>query len=398
MRSGGGRGAFPGLTLLSSRRPVLVRGVVLLAGTIALVAVAVLTLRGDDARSCLPLDADPDAIGQAYLEPCPPTVRLRYNTFDPTGVVAEPGSYAFLISDGDATAAVTTFRQLLAESTVLRVNVADARGDSQAAFYDNVRAGDVVEWRQSDDCWARYLVAAPPIASAGAATREFEVKAYTYATWDWDCSGAVVAAGVLEIVWSPPVLARISTVARHGLYYLVGVSPNASLPPLPAWWPDFVLPDHVAAIRDLPCCDGVHPWWREAEVPEGWTLSRVTWGQETGSAGYTAWYANEHGEAGVRIVVGYWGSRAGTITVMRSDDEGEEAKRLWWLREARIVDGHHAIVSYRPPGWPDARSASARTRHRSDRVAPKRATVRCGHADVLRRRCGGSAPRRQRHA
>ena len=41
---------------------------------------------------------------------------FRYDTFDPTGAAASPGSYAFLMPDGQATSVVTTYEQLRTES------------------------------------------------------------------------------------------------------------------------------------------------------------------------------------------------------------------------------------------------------------------------------------------
>ena len=244
--------------------------------------------------------------------PTPPTRRARVTTYEG-------------LRDGTATA--------------LRIHETDADGVSRAAFLDTVEVGDLFEWRQAEDCFVRYQVTSMAAAS-GTSTREFGVKSFTDAYAG--CSGVVAVDGDRGIDWSPPVISSrtLTSPVRHGLYHLIpGSWAGATAEP--------VFPrcrDHVAAIRDLPCCDEPHPWWREAEVPEGWALVGVTWGGETDPTyGYSAWYRNEHGEAGVEILVGYWA----------------RAQYPWpfpvWadttlVREARIIDGHHALVEYSPLG------------------------------------------------
>ena len=210
--------------------------------------------------------------------------------------------------------------------------------------------GDLFEWRQAEDCFVRYQVTSVAAAS-GTSTREFGVKSFTDAYAG--CSGVVAVDGDRGIDWSPPVISSrtLTSPVRHGLYHLIpgswaGTTAEPVFPPLP---------DHVAAIRDLPCCDEPHPWWREAEVPAGWTLVGVSWGGETDPTyGYSSWYRNEHGEAGVEILVGYWA----------------RAQYPWpfpvWadtalVREPRIIDGHHALVQYSPAGL----------RHEPDRRLPE---------------------------
>ena len=83
---------------------------------------------------------------------------FRYNSFDRTGAAAAPGSYAFLMPDGQSTSVVTTYEQLRTESTVMRVNAKDEHGASWGDFYDTVAAGDRFELRETSDCWTRYHV------------------------------------------------------------------------------------------------------------------------------------------------------------------------------------------------------------------------------------------------
>ncbi len=92
----------------------------------------------------------------------------RYGAYDTTGAVATAGSYAFLKPDGDdSTTAVTTYEELRdGTTTSLLVHQSDAHGASQAGFYDTVEGGDVVEWREADQCWVRYRITATPARGA----------------------------------------------------------------------------------------------------------------------------------------------------------------------------------------------------------------------------------------
>ena len=254
------------------------------------------------------LKSNPEAVvemARSLFEPpnpLPPQTAFRYDRYDTTGAVAEPGSYAFLADPADTTSAVTTYEGLRdGSATALRIHETDADGVSRAAFLDTVEVGDLFEWREAEDCWVRYMVTSMPAAS-GTSTRAFGIKSFTDAYAG--CSGVVAVDGDRGIDWSPPVISSrtLTSPLRHGLYHLIpgswaGATAEPVFPPVP---------DDVAAIRDLLCCDEPHPWWRAAEVPEGWALVGVTWGGETDPTyGYSAWYRNEHGEAGVEILVGY---------------------------------------------------------------------------------------------
>ena len=196
-------------------------------------------------------------------------------------------------------------------ATALRIHATDADGVSRAAFLDTVEAGDLFEWREAGDCFVRYRVTSMAAAS-GTSTREFGVKSFTDAYAG--CSGVVAVEGDRRIDWSPPVISSraLTSPVRHGLYHLIpsswaGTTAEPVFPPLP---------DHVAAIRDLPCCDEPHPWWREAEVPEGWTLVGVTWGGETDPTyGYSAWYGTNTGKRASRFS---WGTGRVSSTRGRS--------------------------------------------------------------------------------
>ncbi len=269
--------------------------------------------------------------------------KFTYNRFDTTGAATAAGNYTFLMPDPNnagSTTAVTTSEQLRTESTLLRVNVTDADGVSLGGFYDSVAVGDLLEWRRTDDCWARYRVASVPGSPPRASTRQFGVRSFTDAYAG--CSAAVTVDGERQIDWSPPAISSrtLTSPVRHGLFHLIPTSwtGRSATPVFPT------VPDRVAAIRDLACCNGPHPWWREADVPEGWTLAGVTWGGATDPTyGYSAWYRNEHGDPGVEILVAYW---AGEQYPWPFPVWADRAL----VREPRIIDGRHALVEYSPAG------------------------------------------------
>ena len=81
--------------------------------------------------------------------PSEPPTTFRYDTYDTTGAVAEPGSYAFLADPADTTSAITTYEGLRdGTATALRIHETDADGVSRAAFLDTVEVGDLFEWRR----------------------------------------------------------------------------------------------------------------------------------------------------------------------------------------------------------------------------------------------------------
>ena len=215
---------------------------------------------------------------------------FRYNTFDPTGAAAAPGSYAFLMPGGQATSVVTTYEQLRTAASAMRVNVKDAHGASWGSFYDAVAVGDVVEWRQADDCWARYQVTSAPQAAGGAESREFGVRWVTYAYTG--CSGTVARGAAVRFAFEPPNLQSpdITVPVRHGLYllfphYWVGELEQTG--PLPEQSEGSTYSSDIDVARQ-------HPYWRDPELPAGWGLSSVEVGFE-GIDGYVAYYHDSLG-------------------------------------------------------------------------------------------------------
>ena len=101
------------------------------------------------------------AIAESLFTPAPPpeATTFRYDTYDTTGAVSTPGSYAFLSDPDDTSTVVTTYEALRdGTTTALLIHTSDAGGASRADVYDAVEAGDLFEWRQADDCFVRYTV------------------------------------------------------------------------------------------------------------------------------------------------------------------------------------------------------------------------------------------------
>ena len=279
---------------------------------------------------------------------------LYYDTFDTTGEVTAAGSYAFLKPDGDdSTTAVTTYEELRdGTTTSLLVHQSDAHGASQAGFYDTVETGDVVEWREADQCWVRYRITATRASTLGA-TRAFGIAWVTYAATG--CTGAAnwEAAPTATLEWSPPNVQTpdVTSPIRHGPFLLIprgwdGVlgarqppSPIASReasrdsgdpPPV---WPS----SDIEEIRR-------HPLWNEPDVPEGWTLYHAAASTDS------MWllYQDCCGKV-VEIQI----SQAIWLVPMHITSVGPNpVSGLIW--EAREIDGHPAVLKYTPTndtGW-----------------------------------------------
>ena len=261
---------------------------------------------------------------------------MRYDRFDPTGEASTPGSYAFLMPDGDATRAVETYEELRTESTVMRINTVDADGVTHAAFYEGVEVGDVVEWLQADDCWARYQVTSTP-AGAVASTRDLGVVWMTYAFTG--CSRAVPVDTLATIDWAPSnIQSPITIPIRHGPWQLVpsdwtGARENTVS--LPAQHPEESY--DVAAVRR-------HRLWREPDLPPGWRLRSASVGYE-GIDGVIATYVDAEGYIALTLQIRQlstfgrvWSATTGDLRAV--------------IVETRIIDSHPAYVRYSPTDDP----------------------------------------------
>ena len=274
---------------------------------------------------------------------------FRYDTFDPTGAAASPGSYAFLVPDGHATSVVTTYEQLRTEASVMRVNVEDGHGASWAGFYDEVAVGDVVEWRQADDCWARYRVTTAPQPAMGATSRAFGVRWVTYTYTG--CGGAVSANGNRTIDWSPPDVRSpdIAVPVRHGPWTLhspqwTGPVESTLRYPRPSTLPD---PDPETPMpfvtTDIAEARSTILLWREPTVPEDWTFSGASMGDPYGyDYGYIASFQTGSGLNHVSIHVFY--------SEWRPVFEVATGHQYAVQRELRTVDGRPALLIYSPTG------------------------------------------------
>ena len=257
--------------------------------------------------------------------PTPAPVVMRYGAPASDGVVDEAGEYAFLAADGSA---VTTYGGLRQDAARLVIHERDADGESWAAFYDAVAAGDHFEWREADDCWVRYFVDDAPPAPADAPVRVFGVRRYGYAYTG--CDGAIAATGERAWTWAPPGVRSpdVAVPVRHGPWLLV---------PRGDW--SGVLEDMVQ-VRSLAVggADGTawHPRpFPEPRVPEGWTG-----GVGIAPHGYLeGFYSDEEGFALlITIALRYY--------LPMYEYTGEGVGPDAYVQEIRIIDGRTALLRY----------------------------------------------------
>ena len=277
---------------------------------------------------------------------------FRYDTFDPTGAAAAPGSYAFLMPDGQARSVVTTYEQLRTESTVMRVNVKDEHGASGATFYGAVAAGDRFELREASDCWTRYHVT--NVTAPAGTYREFAIRPYAYAYEG--CSGAIAASAAVDYAWNPapPSKPDFTTLIRFGPWILDpghwpgGRFPNPVREPSApggrssGGWNNYSGDDPVGDLAAIKR----HPLWSEPDLPEDWRLYRAFTGNE-GQYSFCASYTPPEGGYGVTICIGYLDELPVHSGVSTTPDRDTVGKTIY---ELRIVDGHPVKLIYSPPG------------------------------------------------
>ena len=293
-----------------------------------------------------------------------PATTLLYGTYDATGAVTAPGSYAFLAEgeEGEATA-VTTYEGLRdGTATSLLIHQSDAAGTSRAEVYEGVEAGDLVEWKDAVDCFVRYRVAG---TSVDGAARQFEVRPETYA-FESCQSGSpgtdpvtVTTASALPLEQLGGTSLRDFAVV-HGMTQLVpprtllpggdaapdatvAVEPTRRIEPtaLALSVPEARTSD-AAVAREL-------PYWREPRVPAGWRLSQVRTGSWLGPGefyGYGATYRGPENYIAFRISAAHvlytpWSEFASSTA--------DSGRRLF-VREPRIIAGRPAVVGYSPLG------------------------------------------------
>ncbi len=269
------------------------------------------------------------------------TTILRYQTYDPTGAAATPGSYAFLTGSGDGVRAVTRYEDLRdGTATGLRINVSDASGASHRDHYDTVAVADIIEWRQADDCFVRYQVTAMELEPAGTSGRRFGIESMTYAFTG--CSGAIPANaavtlnfGSLPHLGGPDLLAPVV----HGVYQIVpagwsGPTKAHVLSEQPTSYPDLRRTRDITEARQM-------RHWREITVPAGWQFDKADEGGAEISPidGYCAWYVTGAGETGLKVCATK-GSRIWFGASKAAWHDGTS------VRETRIVADRPASVIY----------------------------------------------------
>ena len=154
------------------------------------------------------LDPGGPILHKALLtEPPPPTpTTFRYDTYDTTGTVATPGSYAFLAEGlGGESSAVTDWHALT-DTTTIMVNVSDSGGTSHAAFYNSIEIGDVIEWYPVgyEDCWMRYRVTAILPDPPGERARKLLAVEWLYLAHLMCVDDVLTDELEVELRWNPP--------------------------------------------------------------------------------------------------------------------------------------------------------------------------------------------------
>ncbi len=289
-------------------------------------------LAGNALTGCAP-SAFGDARGDAAYLGLPWC--LRYDSLDATGEVAEAGEWAILDADG---AVLATWEGLRSDAATLRVHQTDAGGTSWASEFGAVSEGDLFEWRKASDCWVRYHVTGAPVRpSAGSGRWEFPVEWMTYAATGAGCTGAVAPATVLRVdEAAPDIRAPIDSPIRHDRFLLYPPGRTGELD-AQVW----TNTDSTPTSTDIEVVRR-HPFWRDPELPTGWTLHSAAIGFE-GMDGYQATYLDARGGFGadVSVVRPRWWPWP--------NPAGSGAANVW---ETRIIDGHPAIVYYNPTGEP----------------------------------------------
>ena len=276
---------------------------------------------------------------------------LRYDRLDAAGEVASAGSWAILDGNGDV---LTTWEGLRSEAATLRVHETDAGGASWASEFGAVAVNDLFEWRKASDCWVRYRVTGAPVRPSGASGRwEFPIEWMTYAATGVGCTGAVGSGAVLRVDEAAPDVIPatfIDAPLRHGPWLLTPhdwegsleepvpyrATESAGASVAPAASSPGVYTTDIAAARGFPL-------WREPALPAGWRFDHAEMGTiDSPADGYKTAYVNELGYFGTMI---YVTRRAEWPYPVPMHDVTKKGS----IREARMIDGHWALVKYVPP-------------------------------------------------
>ncbi|MYE31881.1 MAG: hypothetical protein F4X80_04335 [Chloroflexi bacterium] len=166
-----------------------------------------LYLAGNALEHCIPQSLTSIAghdLGALGLDECAQRgITLAYEDYDTTGAAEVPGSYAFRSRDGDAGSVALTHGHLL-EADRLLVHPRDA---ADAAFYETVQAGDLVEWFpvEHERCWQRYRVVDVLSDPPGGPPRKLFAIEYLPVFVLW-CDGPISDGQTVtsELRWNPP--------------------------------------------------------------------------------------------------------------------------------------------------------------------------------------------------
>ena len=280
----------------------------------------------------------------------PDATTFRYDTYDTTGAVSTPGSYAFL-SDPDTSTAVTTYEALRdGTTTALLIHKSDADGASLADVYDAVEAGDLFEWHQADDCFVRYTVTEVKPDPTGTVPRKLlAVEWMTYAFTG--CSGPISANANVGMTWDDLLDLGGETLTVpviHGTYQL-----------LPRVWTGEVkglvregsLEDQIREESlSYTTIEGARtlPHWREPTIPAGWELGfAYTGGLGTAGPGFYAEFHTNTGQLGFSLGCGPTVTSFGTQAASWHDGSS--------VAETRVITGRPAMILYSPRGLKDTK-------------------------------------------
>ena len=298
-----------------------------------------------------PTDESTATASEEAPTPVAETHILSYDTFDRSGAVAAAGHYAFLEDPDDTSTAVTTYEELRDGTTTgLLVHQHDGYGASQAALYDTVESGDLVEWRQAADCFVRYQVTAVQPDPTGTVPQKLLGVAWmTYAFTG--CSGTVATTTAATLDWSAlPILGgeSLTMPVRHGIYQIMpggwtGVTEEHEVlePPLDQQGDEVTPPTEslVEAKRMR--------HWRAPRLPEGWSfLSASCCGEDT-PWGYRALYQSPSGGIGLIIKGTYASGRKFPQETSWRPNPGHADLGVV---ETRVIAGRPALVQYSPLG------------------------------------------------
>ena len=269
---------------------------------------------------------------------------LRYGSYDASGAVTAPGSFAFLSDPDDSMSAVATYEGLRDGSTAaLLIHQSDQFGAGQAQLYDAIAVDDLFEWHQADDCFVRYRVTEVGPDPAVAEPRKLlAVDWMTYAFTG--CSGTIPADAGVWFRWGE--LADLGGTSLtvpvvHGPFQIVpegwtGATQAAAHVDIPHQSAS-LLTSKLVEARSM-------AFWRDPQLPAGWSLTVASSGDPLLDPvhGYCAVWANDRGYRAVEICGQYLVENRAERDASWNDGRG--------VVETRVLDGRTAILVYSPRG------------------------------------------------